>query len=285
MSSDPKIKTLPGAWLLRMVYALMVRLLGLHNPRKTTRNIGRLADRSRTRLLIACLPKSGSTYSSRLLERLTGYPSTAMVYAYERTEQELYWPRFVLTFGNDALYIQQHIRCTKSTMAAIENLNITTIVQTRNILDVVVSLRDHLASGDFDASMAYVDDRFLKLSPEAQIDFIIDLIIPWYFNFFVSWHEAALQGLRVFWLSYEKLVSDPQGLMTELADFAGHPEWTAGEAVQQALQGAREVKTRFNKGVVGRGNDSLTLQQKNQIRRLASHYPGVDFRLLGLEPQ
>lgn len=285
MSCDPKLKTLPCAWAIRPVYALAVRLLGLHNPRRTTRNIGLLADCKRTRLLIACLPKSGSTFSSRLLERLTGYKPTAMVYAYERSEQEFYWPKFVLSYGDDALYIQQHLRCTESTLAAIKSLNITTIVQTRNIYDVVVSLRDHLASGDFDASMAYVDERFLKMSFEAQIDFIIDLMIPWYINFLVSWQEACRQGLNVFWLRYEKLVSNPQDLLTDLANFAGHPEWVAGGKVQLALQNTREVQTRFNKGVVGRGIDCLKPHQKDRIRRLANHYPDTDFRLVGLDPQ
>jgi len=48
--------------ILHTLYEPLVRLTGLHNPRKLARNYRFLVDPDRTRLLIACMPKSGSTY-------------------------------------------------------------------------------------------------------------------------------------------------------------------------------------------------------------------------------
>jgi hypothetical protein len=46
---------------------------------------------------------------------------------------------------------------------------------------------------------------------------------------------------------------------------------------------AREPKkNRFNKGVSGRGENGLTLEQKNRIRTLAGYLKGTDFSLYGL---
>ena len=41
-------------------------------------------------LLVACFPKSGSTYLSRLLSDVTGYPLRGFVQCYGHNEQDLF---------------------------------------------------------------------------------------------------------------------------------------------------------------------------------------------------
>ena len=267
--------------VLASLYAPLVRLTGLHNPRKAARNFRFLVDRDRTRLFIACMPKTGSTYSSRLLESLTGFRSYGLAFAYGRNEQEISWPRLMPSLRRDALFVQQHVRASQVTLEALDIFRVTTIVQIRNIFDIIMSLRDHLACGEFDGSMAYVDARFLRQSHDEQLDFIIDLMIPWYVNFFVSWSEAeSTMGVRLFWLRYEELTGAPVAVLTRLCDHVGlDPDRLR---IEVALAEAAAKPTRFNRGIAGRGASGLSEAQKNRVRAQAAHYPWVDFTPIGL---
>jgi len=268
---------------LATLYEPLVRLTGLHNQRKVARNFRYLVDPDRTRLLIACMPKSGSTYSSRLLESLTGFRSYSLAFAYGRNEQEISWPRLIPSLRRDALFVQQHIRASKVTLDALDIFHVTPIVQIRNIFDVIMSLRDHLACGEFEGPMAYVDARFLRQSQDKQLDFIIDLMIPWYVNFFVSWSEAeSTMGARLFWLRYEELTAAPVAVLARLCDHVGLD--TDRRQIEVALVEAAAKPTRFNQGIIGRGVSGLSEAQKNRVRAQAAHYPWVDFTPIGLGP-
>ena len=267
--------------ILNTLYEPLVRLTGLHNPRKVARNFRFLVDPERTRLLIACMPKSGSPYASRLLECLTGFRSYALAFAYGRNEQEISWPRLMPSLRRDALFVQQHIRASKITLDALDIFHVTPIVQIRNIFDIIMSLRDHLACGEFEGPMAYVDARFLRQSPDEQLDFIIDLMIPWYVNFFVSWSEAESSlGVRLFWLRYEELTAVPVAVLTRLCEHIGLD--TDCRQIEVAMADAAAKPTRFNQGIIGRGEAGLSESQKNRVRAQAAHYPWVDFTPIGL---
>jgi hypothetical protein len=49
------------------------------------------------------MPKSGSTFTRRVLSEATGYEYVDLSYAYERTEQDLYLPKVIDAYGRSGV--------------------------------------------------------------------------------------------------------------------------------------------------------------------------------------
>jgi hypothetical protein len=139
------------------------------------------------------MPKSGSTFLANALSEVTGYPQVQLCFGYERHEQDLYLPRLVDACRKDTV-TRHHMRATKFNTALLKKFNIKPVILTRNLFDVVPSIRDHLFREGFEKFPCfYCTERFADLSEEKQLDCIIDLALPWYFNFYVSWFDTWRQ--------------------------------------------------------------------------------------------
>ncbi|MEM8551967.1 MAG: sulfotransferase domain-containing protein [Pseudomonadota bacterium] len=248
------------------------------------------------RLLVACMPKSGSTYLSQILSGLPGLRREKLVYGYERREQELSQLRLreanALTQSLRRLWAdgdlpghemptgyvaQHHVRCSRPLLKLLEGTRIKPIVLVRNIFDVIPSVIDHLRGESKFMSMAYVGEDFDQYSDHEAAAFVADMVIPWYVNFFVSWTAAPIVAPLVV---YEDLVNQPQ---TVLANLLAHHELDySAETIEQAISKASGRYTRLNKGVSGRG-ENLPEVVKARVRHYASYYPSVDFAPIGLE--
>ena len=130
----------------------------------------------------------------------------------------------------------------------------------------------------------FCDENFKKLDEKSQLDFIIEQGIPWYFNFYVSWHKAIsekrIEGL---WLTYEEAVSDWHKALRKVADFYNINK--TDEEIDDALQQTSiksKKKIRLNKGIVGRGLTFLTEEQRDRIVRMARFYPWINFSNIGI---
>jgi len=162
--------------------------------------------------------------------------------------------------------------------------SIKPVILVRNIFDVVVSIRDHMFNEGYEFPTFFCDEKFKNLDEKSQFDFIIEQGIPWYFNFYVSWHKAIsekrIEGL---WLIYEEVVSDWHKALRKVADFYGID--TTDEKIDDALQQTlikRKKKIRLNKGIVGRGFTFLTEEQRDKIVGMARFYPWIDFSSIGI---
>ncbi len=240
---------------------------------------------NRKRLLLTCMPKSGSSFLTLVLEHLLKFPKVHLTFdSGGRREQELHWYKLVQVLDRDAFFLHQHVRASSSTVEALNMFQIQTVVQVRNIFDLVVSFRDHLLRESLQTPLAYVEPSFYDLSETRQLDFIIDLAVPWYVNFYLSWyHVERDHGQSVCWVTYETLMETPETVVTELGRFAGiTPTPTqVSEALAFALH--QPMRARLNKGLRGRGNAMLSRDQKARICRLATYYPDVDFHRIGIE--
>jgi hypothetical protein len=226
-------------------------------------------------LLVACMPKSGSTFFSAALAHATGFSFETLGWGYEQNEQDLYPPALVRKFRENTV-TQQHMRASDPNLRLIEAFSITPIVLVRSLPDIVVSIFDHMAHDSQKTPMAYVDDGYSRLDKSAQIDFIVELFMPWYVSFYVSWQEAERTGkCRPLWVRYEEMTADPVSTITAVLESCNTPRSKAeiAAAVERALGG----KVRFNKGVPGRGNALLSEAQRGRISSLTRHYPGIDF--------
>jgi hypothetical protein len=234
-------------------------------------------------LFVACMPKSGSTFMAKALSELTGYGYVNLAYAYERNEQTLYLPKLIDSYSSGSV-THLHVRATESTIDLMKMFSIKPVILVRNIFDIVVSIRDHMFQEGFEIHTFYCDKKFETLEEKSWYDFIIEHGIPWYFNFYVSWFEAtAAKRLECLWLTYEDVISDWHRAIKRVADF--YKIEKTHEEIAQALERTmkkKKQKIRLNKGIAGRGSQSLTEEQKKKIVKFARFYPWVDFSKIGI---
>jgi hypothetical protein len=234
-------------------------------------------------IFIASSPKSGSTFMAKAMSHLTGYRYYDLADAYERNDQNLYLPKLIDVYSQGSV-THQHLRATGPNLELLNMFSIRPVIMTRNIFDTVVSIRDHMFKEGYAFPTFYCNERFAELDEHSQFDQIIELGIPWYFNFYVSWFEATRNHqIDALWINYEDVVQDWDKALVKLADFYGIEK--TPEEIATALQQTREMKrtkTRLNKGVVGRGESALTTAQKDRIRSMARFYSWVDFSAIGI---
>jgi len=231
-------------------------------------------------IFIACVPKSASTFLKNLLLSLTGYPDMFSVYSAGQSEHEIYLPT-LLENAHLNTVTQQHCRASDANVQIMQAFEIRPVVLVRNIFDSVMSLADFYEHGAYKNTYFRVD--YLSLDHETRLDLIIDSVIPWYFQFVSSWDAVEKeQRLELCWLTYEELVGNKPDAASRVLEFYG---LGAGRrAVEDRIKHieSQPRKTRFNKGVAGRGKAGLNEEQKERIRRLARYYPSTDFGRIGL---
>jgi len=205
-----------------------------------------------------------------------------LVNSYDRREQEVDLRPLLIDTNANLFSGQQHCRFSQPTRAFIGQFHVRVVLlQGRNLLDTCVSLRDHFAKQDTISPVAYVDQSFLGLPEQRQFDFLIDLVVPWYLNFFATWFEGKRRGEVDFcWVSYERLIQDPAAALKCTLDYVGESRTDAD--IASALQIASKSPTRLNVGRTGRGMEILTEQQQARIRQLRDFYPHIDFSPIGL---
>ncbi|MEP6818732.1 MAG: sulfotransferase domain-containing protein [bacterium] len=231
-------------------------------------------------LFIACVPKSASTFLKNLLVNLTGYRDLFTVYAAGQSEHEIYLPTLRESAHLDTV-TQQHCRASDANVHLMQAFGIRPVVLVRNIFDSVMSLLDFYNKGAFQTSFARAD--WQSLNEEMKIDLLIENVIPWYFQFVASWDLAEKQKrLEIHWLSYEHLVNDKPSSVLKVLEFYGLGASRRGVEQRVGEIEAEKRKTRFNKGVAGRGRSGLNDRQKEQVRRLTRYYPSTDFGRIGL---
>ncbi|WP_183094893.1 sulfotransferase [Nocardioides stalactiti] len=246
-------------------------------------------------VLVACMPKSGSTFLSAALSQLPGFRREHIVPSYKRREQEIGINELQRAFDAtqtlrkafDAglfktedrprgFVAQNHIRHTAETQALIDAYAIVPVCLVRNIFDIVVSLRDHVTHSSVFTPTAYVDETMVDWEPERMYEFLVDMAVPWYIHFYVSWFKAENRIM----VTYEDLVADPHAQLREILRF-GKLGWN-NEMIAQALEDVAGVNMRKNVGKAGRG-EVLADDLKARVAHFCSFYPDVDFRPIGID--
>ena len=231
-------------------------------------------------VLVACMPKSGSTFLTNCLSGLLGLQRTRSTYGGYRNDQNLYPPYLINILGRKSV-CQIHMKATEANLELMEMHSIRTIVLVRNIFDTVVSILDHLYSEDIRVPTFWVGQEFFELTENQQIDAIVELAIPWYVGFFVSWYEADLEGtVHPIWLTYEELTTDPAATLRLVTEAFSIDK--SNEEIDEALKKVGRRNVRFNKGVSGRGQQRLSESQIMKITGFTRFYPSVDFSRIGI---
>ena len=239
---------------------------------------GRSFASGRHRILLACFPKSGSTYLARILSLLPGWSKAPLVTGYGRREQELSVERLLVAHRARGNYVaQHHVRYSDVTRRLLERFVLDPVVLVRNVFDTVVSVRDHLSDELPEISQAYVPRDIDRWDDGRAFHFIADMVVPWYFNFFASWSDCPDKLL----VTYEELHADAFGVVRRIADHygLGIADGEIRPAVEEA--GRSGAATRKNRAVLGRGS-ALPDAVRHKIISLSRYYEGIDFKSIGL---
>ena len=236
-------------------------------------------------IVVAAAPKAGSTFLVNTLIRITGLRGFRLCAAYSTNEHDLYLPALCL-MNRYGCVSQLHMKGTFHNAALLRSFGIKPIILVRRIEDIVVSLqhdlreksqRRSLGTGRSGYSFLWQDQSTKGLSEERLLDMVIDLAVPWFVNFYISWHRLCEQGaVDALWVTYEELFADKEKTLRQVLGFLGI---SAGEIDPEIL--ARKYRT-FRDGRVGQGTSTLSAAQRERLRARFSYYPGVDFGKYGL---
>lgn len=226
-------------------------------------------------VVVACFPKSGSTFLSSIIAGLPGMVRRDLVPGYERREQELSLENLIIFHDTDYV-AQHHLKCSLPTIKTMKVFSIHPVVLVRSLYDVAYSMVDYWQSGQIQSPIAFVNSDITGLDEDAKLNYFADMVAPWYLNFFVSWSNYDIPKT---WLRYEDLIGGEVEAVKRITVDArmGVDDAT----IKTALSQAREGETRLNKGVAGRG-EALPQAVKDKIRRLTDYYPSTDFSPIGL---
>jgi hypothetical protein len=228
------------------------------------------------KILVACFPKSGSTYLSALIGNLPGFSPVLYTPAGGRREQELSEVEMERACSVTRHVAQLHVRASDYTLELIEKFDVTPIVLVRNIYDAAVSLADHLANESTVMPMAYFDRATAQRPFQDRLNAVFDLAAPWYFNFYVSWQRARPEAI----VTYENLILGGPERQNEYFNAIGLD--TNIDDVGSSIRQIQSLDTRFNVGKAGRGAEAITLRHRGRIEQLASYYPDIDFSHIGI---
>ena len=219
----------------------------------------------RPHILIACMPKSASTFLASAISELPGFRRCRLTPDWGAREQELCAIR-LSRYNHNAYVSQHHLRNSAWTQGLIRQYNLTPVVLVRNLADCVISIRDHFRKEPGEGPTAFFDESHLAMSNSDFEDAIVSLAMPWYLNFYAGWKAAV--DIPIY--DFDDYTGDPVQVMREILSHAS-VQVADSEAVT-ALDQVQKTKTRFNVGEIGRGK-LLSDAAKDSLSRLLDHYP------------
>ena len=217
-------------------------------------------------ILIACMPKSGSTFLSDVIGQCPGFRRAILTPSAGRREQEID-EQLLRKLGKVSYVAQHHVRNSEWTSEMCNAYGVAPIVLVRSLQDVVVSLRDHMRRESAVFPQFFADASHADLDDSALEAMLARLALPWYLNFYMSWRETP--GAMM--VNYEDLTASPVEVIREILSFSGAN--TTAEEVEEAVVKAKAKETsRLNVGVSGRGA-SLQPETIQIILDLVDLYP------------
>ncbi|WMS87288.1 sulfotransferase domain-containing protein [Pleionea litopenaei] len=231
---------------------------------------------------LVCSPKSGSTWLSRIIQDLLKWKTVKLVPAFGNREQEVDLST-ILAAGVKGDLFSPHLHCRYSdyTGSIIDAMGSKVILQTRNIYDTIVSFYDHIQKEGPTFPSGYMNQEcWDQLDESSRYEYLVELVTPWYFNFYCSWYFSRhFQEEKVKLVTYEELKNNPVETVSKVLDFCDVS--ISKERIETSIEKGKKKNTRQNKGIIGRG-DQLSDELKSKVKGYTKFYPGVDFSPMGI---
>lgn len=243
-------------------------------------------------VLLACAPKSASTFISAALQTALGLPAAALFASTPRIqavsmlggnlrEQEPEELALIRNGLNGVGYVaQHHARCSPYLGLLLKTYNVRTIVTVRNLFDTFVSLDDMIMGyrSDKAAQEGYyfsdgLPSNYGMLDLEDRLTILVHRSTAWFIQFYVSWKKCERANLvRPLWVSYEQdFLADKQGLAERIIGHLGLDPEAAAKLLAAFEDKTDGAARRLNKGVAGRGR-AMPDSVRAMIERIAHPY-------------
>jgi ubiquinone/menaquinone biosynthesis C-methylase UbiE len=221
-----------------------------------------------TRVMLACAPKSGSTYVANTLARYfdTRFGNSELHEMQWEAEQNL--NRALLDELGDGSYVLQfHLKPYPLNFALMHEFGIELALQWRNLGDAIVSLDEHMAEFGEQQPLCYIHDKggFLALPAQSRYQYLIRHALQWYIGFYLAWRKER----RAFGV-YERMVEDPLAYFKEIITRLGRNVDAA------RLTDILETPTgflRLNVGRVGRSAELFSEETKRLLEDVVLDEP------------
>jgi len=243
-------------------------------------------------VLLACAPKSASTFIAGALQAALGLRSAALfasttgphalsMMGGNLREQEPEELALIRNGLNGVGYVaQHHSRCTPYLAMLLKTYNVRPIVTIRNLFDTFVSLDDMImgyrSDRLTDAGFYFSDGlpaNYGRLDREDRLTILVQRNTAWFIQFYVSWKKCERAGLTApLWVSYEKdFLADKSGLAQRVIRHLGLETEAAEKLVAAFEDKSGGAAKRLNKGVAGRGRD-VPESVRAIVERTAHYY-------------
>jgi SAM-dependent methyltransferase len=214
-----------------------------------------------TKILVACAPKSGSTYVTDVLARYFDATVASSELRDIQWEAEQNLTRaFLAQFARESFVLQLHMKPYDLYLALMREHGVSLLLQWRNLGDMIVSLDEHLAEFGVDQPLCYIHDGqgFLALPPHVRYDYLIRHALDWYLWFYLAWRRrGATFGV------YERMVEDPASYFTEAIARLGKP--VDADRLAGILADPPTGFTRLNVGTTGRSAELFSEENRRLL--------------------
>lgn len=261
------------------------KILNFRTEKKNIFNENVLKENINKHLLLVCAPKSGSTWLTEILKDILEWPSIKLLPAYGHREQEIDLSELISSnVKGNILSPHQHLRYSDYTEKIINILDSHIILQVRNIYDTIISYRDHMNNENVKVPAAFMNnENWELLSEDKKLSFVVDLVVPWYFNFYCGWITSNLyKEKRVKIVTYNDMKKDTLSTVSNILKHIG--ETSEISTIEKIIEQIAGKNTRKNKGISGRGN-SIPDSLKKRVVGHTKYYPKINFDLIGISAE
>lgn len=250
---------------------------------KQLRTLRRLSA-ERKAVVLAFPPKAAGTFLRAAIIKAVDGQLVRIVHAQGGRDATPYLPTLVQYFRgastDKTLVTHVHMLALPANLHLLAAFDIKPIILKRSIPDMLASYWDMLESDDEALRQGlncHIPSGFRFLSRNAKADFLIDILGPWYMNFYAGWlaYAAASPG-RVHIIAFRELMDDPVATVAQCLVHVGLP--ATSQAIDTAVQYAWEKRQnlRFNRGESGRGALYFRPTHLHRLARMLGHYRELD---------
>jgi hypothetical protein len=234
-------------------------------------------------LLLAFAPKAAGTFFRAAATLVVKGRLVRLVHAQGGRDAQLYLPYLLacLLDPNAPPTIGHvHMQAFAASRNLITALGLKPIIMLRDVADMLASFLDMLEvdpAARAEGLNCQVPENFTQLARDTRLDFMIEMIAPWYASYFATWKDFADQDANaVCVLTYRDFCDKPAVVL--------HAALThAGFSVSQAECDSAIIEVwgerglfRFNQGKAGRSEHYFSPDHFARLRKLLALYPQLE---------
>jgi hypothetical protein len=234
----------------------------------------------RPAVIFAFPPKAAGTFLRAAAIEAVGGQLVRVVHAQGGRDAQPYLPIFLSYYlggiSKETLVTHLHMQALPANRRFVEALDLKPVIMLRPIADMLASYKEMLEAdvrARSEGLNCTIPAAFPEFSNDRKADYLVDILGPWYANYFATWLDYAReQPDRVCILNYSQFLRDPAETLAAALHHARVPQPI--ELCRKAIDAVWKERSehRFNRGVEGRGRESFTWRHTDRLARMLDYY-------------